>query len=145
MRHLVCVYSIASYMLASSFPSSSVTLASQPIAFLSVDSSHLRAPPPCSMAAELQLPCCRLSDCGSSVCSFQHVSRSVGEKFRMQAATECGPAGHRLLLSHRERSLRLPTQTEPHGAQVTQRAHRRSQPRSVSFGTVCIQRNSIKR
>lgn len=61
-----------------------------------------------------------------------HVSRSFPEKFHQAAAARRVWPGGRLPLPHRERRLRLPSQTEPRRGRIAERAHHRAQSRSAS-------------
>lgn len=69
--------------------------------------------------------CCLVSHC------IKHVGRTFHEELCEQAASQSLSAGCRLLLSHRERCLRIPTQATREGAQVAERPPRGSKSRSV--------------
>lgn len=80
-----------------------------------------RLPPlPCAVVPAWELDC----SC--------HVSRSFPEKFHQAAAAPRVWPGGRLPLPHRERRLRLPSQTEPRRGRIAERAHHRAQSRSAS-------------
>lgn len=67
---------------------------------------------------------------------YNNVVRTFSEEVFEQTAAECGSAGGQLLLPHRERCLRVPTQTDREQPQVTERPHRSAEPRSVCRGLI---------